>query len=690
MKHFLSIFAALLALPLAAQQTPAFTPASKDGSNISQSAFITALGGTTAGKALFQIANPGAITFPRLNADNTATLLNAANFKAALSLENVSNTSDANKPVSTATSTALDLKLAKSSNLSDIPSVSTARTNLGLGTAAIKDASQVGGANKVLQFDANGDLTLGAFANDGVAGNPGGNIWIPNMRKIGWLRNDGTTGVELYDWQTHDGNGGELILNLVNRMAIIGKGEIQFGNNASVRNGQWLGMVAGAATVTDTLRQSKAIGFLTGTWTGGVDTGNGLFMQAVPLDTSGTNAALRIVLNGTMDEGFGSPTGGVASGTTGAEFTTTGLWHLGTNPAFSGLTDGATITWTVDKHYNEQHASVTLGGNRTLAFSGLLTGMRGTMTVTQDGTGSRTLALPGNSKVAGTGNGLITLSSSAASVDVLNWFFDGTYMYWSVASSFTGALDADAQTFITAHGALTAGEQAAISNFVVGTKADGTWTKVREAWIFKGTTGTQQGRGLKRVCDLTWHGTPTYSNQYGVTGNGTDAYADTGSLTPASYGSNSDQSIYIYNRTGSVINDSNFINSSTGSVGYSLLASKYTGTNYLSAAVNYSGSGEAQFIALSPDFKGHIMTTSSDSTHQILRHNATTQTATITPTGRATQPFFILCGNYNGSAYGYSDANLGIAMVGTAFDSTDWSNWKARVDTLMAAFSRAN
>lgn len=42
-----------------------------------QSAFITALGGTDAGKALFQLPNPSAVTFPRINADNTASLLSA-------------------------------------------------------------------------------------------------------------------------------------------------------------------------------------------------------------------------------------------------------------------------------------------------------------------------------------------------------------------------------------------------------------------------------------------------------------------------------------------------------------------------------------------------------------------------------------------------------------------------------------
>ena len=49
-------------------------------------AILSGLGVTTIGNALATLANPGAITFPRLNADNTATALSAANYRTALGL----------------------------------------------------------------------------------------------------------------------------------------------------------------------------------------------------------------------------------------------------------------------------------------------------------------------------------------------------------------------------------------------------------------------------------------------------------------------------------------------------------------------------------------------------------------------------------------------------------------------------
>lgn len=51
----------------------------------------THLGGTTVGQSFFTMTNPGAISFPRINADNTVTALSAADFRASIGATTVGN-----------------------------------------------------------------------------------------------------------------------------------------------------------------------------------------------------------------------------------------------------------------------------------------------------------------------------------------------------------------------------------------------------------------------------------------------------------------------------------------------------------------------------------------------------------------------------------------------------------------------
>lgn len=88
----------------------------------------------------------------------------------------------------------------------------------------------------------------------------------------------------------------------------------------------------------------------------------------------------------------------------------------------SALTDGATITpdFAVANNF-----SLTIGGNRTLANpTNLTAGQSGIITITQDATGSRTLAYGSYWKfAAGTAP---TLTTTASAVDVLAYYVEST------------------------------------------------------------------------------------------------------------------------------------------------------------------------------------------------------------------------------------------------------------------------
>jgi hypothetical protein len=77
---------------------------------------LTNLGGTTVGKGVFTAANPSAITFFRVNADNSVSLLSASAFRTAIGAGTGSGSGD----------------MLAANNLSDLSNIGTARTNLGL------------------------------------------------------------------------------------------------------------------------------------------------------------------------------------------------------------------------------------------------------------------------------------------------------------------------------------------------------------------------------------------------------------------------------------------------------------------------------------------------------------------------------------------------------------------------------
>lgn len=106
-------------------------------------------------------------------------------------------------------------------------------------------------------------------------------------------------------------------------------------------------------------------------------------------------------------------------------------------PAFATLTDGATVTWAFTSPQLIGNATVTLGGNRTLAITGVTAGASGVLKVVQDGSGNRTLTLPAGSKVINGGAGAVSLSTAAGAIDILAFVYDGTNYFWTIGNNFS-------------------------------------------------------------------------------------------------------------------------------------------------------------------------------------------------------------------------------------------------------------
>jgi hypothetical protein len=109
---------------------------------------------------------------------------------------------------------------------------------------------------------------------------------------------------------------------------------------------------------------------------------------------------------------------------------------LNTQPVVT-LVDGATVTWTADTNVVRQNAEVTIVGNRTLAFAGWADGMHGTLKITQGAGAPWTMTLPGTSKVAGGGAGVVALSAGVGAIDILEVFYDGTNYFVKSSLNYT-------------------------------------------------------------------------------------------------------------------------------------------------------------------------------------------------------------------------------------------------------------
>jgi len=121
--------------------------------------------------------------------------------------------------------------------------------------------------------------------------------------------------------------------------------------------------------------------------------------------------------------------GNVVTGTTG------GGGGVTIDP-YEDVGNVTSITWDVSGTSTNYEATLT--GVTTLNMSNVRNGDYGTLIVTQDGTGSRTLSFVGaNHKVVNGGGGAPTLTTTAGATDILSFTYNGTNFYWTVGNDYT-------------------------------------------------------------------------------------------------------------------------------------------------------------------------------------------------------------------------------------------------------------
>lgn len=171
--------------------------------------------------------------------------------------------------------------------------------------------------------------------------------------------------------------------------------------------------------------------------------------------------------------------------------------------------DQGNITGSVTfSRVNGKVLSATLTGNITVtATAGVMINDQWVWELTQDGTGSRTITLPSNCKAA---NGGLTLSTTAASIDVITWYFDG--VNWRECARSVGVQNyvdlTNTQSSIA--GAKTFTSAGVFSNtsnpgLTIGTAGAGGYLKVGDATVKKlpGNYFSFSSDGVQGINNLT-------------------------------------------------------------------------------------------------------------------------------------------------------------------------------------------
>jgi hypothetical protein len=163
----------------------------------------TALGATTVGGNVFTLTNPSAITFPRFNADNTVSALNAADFRTAIGAGTSSTTGTVTSVAGTGTVNGLTLTGTVTSSGS--LTLGGTLSNVSLATQVTGTLPNANGGTGQTSYT-DGQLLIGNTATGGLAKatitagsgisvtNGSGTITIASTGGVGTVTSVGGTG----------------------------------------------------------------------------------------------------------------------------------------------------------------------------------------------------------------------------------------------------------------------------------------------------------------------------------------------------------------------------------------------------------------------------------------------------------------------------------------------------------------
>ena len=257
-------------------------------------------------------------------------------------------------------------------------------------------------------------------------------------------------------------------------------------------------------------------------------------------------------------------------------------------------------------------------------------------------------------------------------------------------------VDPDAQAFITAASITDPTQQSAINTLVTDLKGYGIWTKMKAIYPFVGGTASSHKFNLKDPRDLdaafrlVFNGGITH-NSNGITGNGTNGYADTKFIPKNNFTSSTDRHLSFYLRTNNQLSGDRI---DMGTID--------NGTTFVGQDFLYNNSFNSQFrgvlsstIVETPttDSRGFSFVRKIGADQSIFKNGTKFTTTTGTGNSNGEIPIW-LCGISLGSTtsnffpYAPTNNQFAFASIGDGLTDLEASNFYTAVQSFQTSLSR--
>jgi len=247
---------------------------------------------------------------------------------------------------------------------------------------------------------------------------------------------------------------------------------------------------------------------------------------------------------------------------------------------------------------------------------------------------------------------------------------------WRMSPDTTFAYDSDAVTFFTAASITDATQKGAVDYLVKSLKAGNLWTNMIAVYPFVGGASNKHALNLKApsTYPITFTSSGVTHNGSGITGDGSTGYGVIPLDWTSAIGGSaiSNFHVAVYNKTTAPTDGGAFIGGRNGS-------SVGVGLTRESASVGVRGAmntlGPNAIVNLSTDLRGALIETRANSTaaFEIATRLGVTSTSSASTAVPTTNPY-LLAYNFNGSASGFTTANLTYASLGYGFTPAELTN----------------